>query len=189
MTLSAVALSSRALLKIGAYPINGFDDDTTEAEISGALYAPVRDALLSAHPWSFATAQMELAQLETPPIADYQYAYQLPTDFLRALSCGGQGSGRGMEYRIAQQALHADADIVTLTYIFRPDELAWPPFFDSVLIARLAAEFCLPITESASRAQLLYDLADDEFKRAKQIDSQQDTPRRIEDFTLVEARY
>jgi hypothetical protein len=42
--------------------------------------------------------------------------------------------------------------------------------------------------ESTSRAELLYKLAENEFRRARLVDAQQDTPQRFEDFTLVEAR-
>ena len=77
---------------------------------------------------------------------------------------------------------------MVLTYIFRSRESEFPPFFDTALIARLAAEFCIPITDSASRADVLMKLAENEFRRAKTIDSQQDTPIHIDDFALVEAR-
>jgi hypothetical protein len=56
------------------------------------------------------------------------------------------------------------------------------------LVARLAAEFCLPLTENSSRAERLSRLADAELKVAKLVDSQQDTPPRVEDFTLIQAR-
>ncbi len=84
--------------------------------------------------------------------------------------------------------MHTDADAVTLTYIFRPEEEEFPPYFDSVLIARLSAEFCIPVTENTSRAETLYRLADQEFQRARQIDAQQDSPVQIEDFSLIKAR-
>ena len=96
MALSALDIASRALLKLGAQSINGFDDGSTEAELANALYAPVRDAMLSAYPWSFATTQGTLARLATAPIADFSYAYQLPDGFLRALSAGLEGRGRGV---------------------------------------------------------------------------------------------
>lgn len=188
MPLNDVALCSRALMRIGCKPIASFADGTAESEIAGALYAPVRDALLSAYGWSFATGQVELTQLTEAPVADYQYAYALPNDFLRALSAGGFGRGRGLDYRIARNVLHSDADAVLLTYIFLPDESEFPPFFAQALMTRLAAEFTIPLTESTSRAEVLYKLADDEFRRAKQIDAQQDTPSRIESFPLVDVR-
>jgi len=188
MSLSDVALASRALIRIGAAPIESFEDGTAESEIAGALFAPVRDALLSSYSWSFAMGQVALVQLETPPLADYNYAFALPNDFLRAISAGTGGRGRGLNFRIARNALHTDADSVMLSYIFRPAEEEFPPYFDSVLIARLAAEFCIPVTEGTSRAEAMFRLAEIEFSRARQIDAQQDTPTRIEDFSLINAR-
>lgn len=188
MALTPIALCSRALIKLGARPIASFVEGTVESQVAAALFPSVRDALISAHPWSFASAQTALARLAAPPVADHRNAFQLPADFLRALSVGTSGRGRGAEYRIAESTLQTDLDEVVLSYIFRPDESAFPPFFDAALIAALAAEFCLPVTESTSRAELLYKLADGEFRRARLIDAQQDTPGRVEDFTLVEVR-
>lgn len=48
--------------------------------------------------------------------------------------------------------------------------------------------FQIPITDSTSRAEAHYRIADKEYERARQIDAQQDTPGKIEDFTLIKAR-
>ncbi len=188
MALNDVALCSRALIRIGAAPITSFADGTAESEIAGALFAPVRDALLSSYTWTFAMGQANLTPLVDAPLADYQKAFALPNDFLRAISAGSGGRGRGMHYRIARGALHTNAENVTLTYIFRPEEEEFPPFFDIALITRLSAEFCIPITESTNRADAMIRMADYEFARARQIDAQQDSPNRIEDFTLIDVR-
>lgn len=188
MALTRTELVNRALVKIAAAPIGDFADGTAESVVAATLYPSTRDALLSAHPWSFATAQRALPRRAGRPVADYEYAYQLPADFLRALSAGGAGDGRGLDYRIVENRLHTDAPEVVLTYIFRPAEQAFPPFFDQALIARLAAEFCLPITESTTRAEALQKLAEDEVKRARLVDAQQDQPARLEGFSLVGVR-
>lgn len=188
MALTGIALCSRALLKIGATAIASFDEGTAEAEVAANLYPPLRDALLSAHPWSFATGQASLPRLAAEPVADFANAFQLPSDFLRVLSAGTSGRGRGILYRIVENRLHTDMDEVVLTYVFRPDERTFPPFFDQALIAALAAEFCLPLTESTSRAEYLAKIAEEQFRRAKTIDGQQAVPRAIEDFPLVEVR-
>jgi hypothetical protein len=188
MSLTSLALCSRALLRLGAQPIASLTEGTAEAEVAANLYPGLRDAVLSAHPWSFATGQADLPRLLATPHADFAHAFQLPTDFLRALSAGTAGRGRGIAYRLHEDRLHADAQAVTLTYIFRPDESAFPPFFAAALVARLAAEFCLPLTESASRAEILFRLAEQELRQARQVDSQQDTPRAIEGFPLVDVR-
>ena len=188
MALSALVLCSRALLRIGAQPIASFEEGTAEAEVAASLYPAARDALLAAHPWSFATGQMVLPRLLDVPVADMTYAFQLPPRCLRVLSAGSGRRGRGLEYRLMERRLHADAPSVTLTYIFRPEEALFPPHFAQALVSRLAAEFCIPLTESTSRAELLQRLAGSDFRDARLADSQQATPRAIEDFPLISVR-
>ncbi len=188
MALNDIGLCSRALVRLGAAPITSFNDETAESEIAGVLYAPVRDALLSAYPWTFAMGQLKLTKLNDAPIADYQNAFQLPLDYLRAISAGSNDRGRGLNYRIARGQLHTNTEDATLTYIFRPEEEEFPPFFDMALITRLTAEFCIPVTESTSRSDVFYRLAKDEFARARQVDAQQDSPNRLENFNLINVR-
>ena len=187
MALSALALCSRALLKIGAQPIASLEEGTAEAEVAANLYPGTRDALLSCHPRSFATGQMELNRLVATPVADLANAFQLPGDLLRVISAGS-GRGRGVVYRIQEGRLHADPEQLVLTYVFRPAESAFPPFFAAALVARLAAEFCLPLTENTARAEMLHRLAEGELRQARLADSQQATPRSIDDFPLLRVR-
>ena len=188
MTISAISLCSRALLKIGAGGITSFTDGTAEAEVAANLYPSIRDAMLSSYPWSFALAQTSLPRLLEPPASDFAYAYALPSDFLRVISAGDESKGKGMNYRIIEKQLHTNREHVVLTYIFRQLEENFPPFFENALIARLASEFCLPLTESTSRAEFLLKQADSEFKQARLIDSQQNIPKSIDNFSLVEVR-
>ncbi|MFO1112560.1 MAG: hypothetical protein U1E35_01330, partial [Rhodospirillales bacterium] len=103
MALSQIDLCSRALLKVGARTITSFEEGTAEAEVAASLYPTVRDATLSAHPWNFATAQMNLSKLATPPIADFANAFQIPADCIRVLSAGTAGRSQGITYKIVQR--------------------------------------------------------------------------------------
>ncbi|PZW50441.1 tail tube protein [Humitalea rosea] len=188
MALSALVLCSRALLKLGAAPVASLEEGTAEAEVAANLYPHVRDSMLSVHPWSFATGQSTLPRLVARPVADFDAAFQLPSGFLRALSAGTSGAGRGLRYRIHENRLHANAQAVTLTYVFRPEESDFPPFFADALVARLAAEFCLPLTEASSRAEALHRLADQALRTARLADSQQATAKSFDNFPLIAAR-
>lgn len=188
MALSDIALCSRALLMIGATSIASFDEGTAEAEVAANLYPSVRDAVLSSHPWNFALRQVWLARLVATPTADFGNAYQLPGDCLRTLSAGANARSRGLPFRVVGDTLHSDSDEVVLTYVARVDEAYFPAFFSQALIARLAAEFCLPLTESTSRAEFLYRLAEDEGRRARLADAQEDSAPAFQDFALVEVR-
>ena len=97
-------------------------------------------------------------------------------------------SGAASDLKIARGALHTNASAVVLTYVFRPEEEEFPPYFDQALIARLSAEFTIPVTENTSRAEAHFRIAEQEFERARQIDAQQDSPNRIENFSLIDVR-
>ncbi len=188
MALNSIEFCSSALIKLGADTISSFEDGTAEAKVAARLYPLVRDGMLSVHRWSFAAKQIGLVRLASAPVTEFAYAYQLPNDFLNAWSAGGHGRGRGLVYQLVNRQLHTNAASVVLTYTFRPSEGDFPAYFVPALVTRLAAEFCLPLTEDAARADRFTRLADDELKLAKLVDSQQDTPGKVEDFTLIEAR-
>lgn len=189
MVMTAIEICSTALVKLGASPIASFAEGTAESEIAARLYPITRDGLLAAYPWSFTIAQTALGAETAAPAADYAYSYALPADCLRVLSAGIGKAGRGLDYRVQGSKLLADAQSLTLTYQRTVPESQFPAFFTAVLIARLAAELCLPLTEGTGRAESLYQLAAAELRVARLLDSQQSTPRRVEDFTLIEARY
>lgn len=189
MAMSRIDLCSRALLKIGANVIGSLNEGTAEADVASNLYDYVRDALLSAHPWHFATTQRKLAALSHEAIGDHANVFALPADCLRVLSAGPVGKDAGLVYRLLNRRLHTDASEVALTYVFRAAEADFPPFFDKVLIAHLAAEFCIPLTDSTSRWESLRKAAESELGQARLINAQEVTTPRIDDFVLVETRF
>lgn len=188
MPSSLVDLCATALLKIGARPIASLDEATSEAECARRLYPVVRDALLTVHPWSFTLAQAELTAEAAPPLADFAHAFALPPDHLRTISVGTGGRGRGLVYRVQGMLILTDAESITLTYQRRAPEEEFPAFFVQLLVTRLAAEFCVPLTEGTSRALELHRLAEAELRLARLVDSQQATPQRVDDFSLIAAR-
>ena len=188
MNYTAISLSSRALVKLGASDIASFNEATTEAKVAAQLYDPTLEGLLAQYPWRFALAQSTLNRLAQNPTADYQYAYQLPNNLIRILSAGNGYKSSGLNYKIVKERLYTNAEHVVISYIFRPSEDLFPPFFVSALIAKLAAEFCLPLTESTTRTDYMLKLADEELKAAKLADSQQSVPSCFQDFSLIEVR-
>ena len=188
MSDTAITLCSKALIKIGAKSITSFEEDTAEAEVANQLYEPTLQNLLASYPWRFALTQKTLARLAENPISDYQYAYQLPNDCVRVLSAGQYVKSSGLNYKIVGQKLYTNAATAILNYIHRPEENTFPTFFVDALVGKLAAEFCLPLTENSSRTDFLTRQANELFARAKLIDAQQDIPTGITNFSLIGAR-
>jgi len=188
MSFTSIDICSHALVKLGANSISSFQEETTEAHIAGQLYTVVLESLLASYPWRFALKQAKLARLTDTPKADYRYAYALPNDCLRVLSAGHSARGKGLAYRIVRKQLQTDSDQVILTYICRPIEADFPPFFTEALVAKLAADFCLPLTESTARTDYLRKLAAEAVQTARLVDSQQAVPQAFQDFSLIEVR-
>ena len=188
MPMTAVELCATALLKIGAQPIASFADESVEAECARRLHPLTRNALLSAHPWSFTLAQTELTPEPAAPVADFAHSFALPADHLGTVSVGAGRRGRGLVYRVQGGRILCDAGTITLTYQRIVDEAELPAFFVQLLVTHLAAELCVPLTESTGRAMELFRLAEAELRLARLIDSQQGTPQRVDDFTLIAAR-
>ncbi|MEM9470098.1 MAG: hypothetical protein AAF988_08035 [Pseudomonadota bacterium] len=187
MALTDIELCSKALIRLGAKPITSFTEGSAEAEIAGALYETCKFALLSSYPWSFATKQSNLTESSEEPIDGYSHAFDLPADFLRSISIGNAHE-KASKFYMVNGLLNSNQSEVLLTYIYTQSEDNFPPFFDAALILKLAAEFSIPVTESTSRTETLYKLADQEIAKVRLIDAQQDTPNRLRHFNLIDVR-
>ena len=160
---------------------------TAEAEIARALFPTILDGLLVAHPWGFSLRQALIEPEEVNSFDGYAYAFAMPADALRTVSARGTGH-RNCVYRVFGTHILSDEPHLNLTYQRRPETDSFPAHFVQALTARLAAEFCLPITESSSRAEVLQKLASVELRLARLVDSQQSSARSIDDYTLIEVR-
>jgi len=191
MALSDVAICARALVMIGAAPISSFEEDVAEAEIARMLYPAVRDGMLAGYPWRFAGRGCWLSRLAGEDVAtspkDGSHLFALPRDFIRLLSLENEG-GKIARFELRDQAVLVASDSAHLSYVARLPEGSFPAWFDMALMARLAAEFCLPLTESSTRAEYLFKRAEDQLREARLADAQQSTPHAIDDFSLISAR-
>ena len=185
MALTAIQIASQALVRLGALPISDFAEPVLEARTAAALYPTLRDTLIAGHAWRFATADAELDPADEAPLPGFAHVFRLPADFLNVLAVEG---GRETAWRISGGKLHAHPAAVQLAYLFRADEAEFPPWFADALAAALAAAFCLPVTENASRAEALARLAETALRRARRIDALHDPAPAPARFPLIEVR-
>ncbi|MFI3241497.1 MAG: hypothetical protein R3Y43_02905 [Alphaproteobacteria bacterium] len=188
MAYTDIDICSNALIRIGGSSISSFEESTAEAEVAKNLYSIIKNSLISSYPWNFALRQQKLNKLEEAPIADFQYAYFLPTDCLRVISAGYDNRTRGLSYVISENKLYSNVNDIVIQYVASVEEESMPSFFVEMLIGKLASDFCLSLTESTSRAEFLLKRFEDDFKRAKLIDAQQSTTKTFEDFSLIDVR-
>ncbi|MCM1294114.1 MAG: hypothetical protein NC311_00950 [Muribaculaceae bacterium] len=171
--LTKIDLCSMALLKIGEEPIQSWMDDTATAKLCRTLFDTVTDALLAAHPWRFAARQYDLTRNTDGDCL-------IPPDVLRILRCPGE---------IIGNRIICNTEKISIMAITRVAPDAFPSFFVSLSVAKLAMELCIPLTGDQTVFRMLASLYESELQSARFIDSTTSQCREIENFSLINARF
>jgi len=193
---SVVEICNLALRQLGARRITSLGDSTEEARASNDVYERLRDDLLRAHPWNFATVRTSLAALSTAPSWGYDNAFQIPVDSLRILevssnrggSYGGTGATSAWEIESSTIVSNLPAPL-NIKYIKREED---PNVFDSKFINTLAAYIAWQLAERLTQSNTKRDLAkqtyQEQFRIAKFVDAQESTPKQLEDGSWLDSR-
>ena len=177
---TALDICSRALILIGADPISSFDDGTTEATVAVNMYEDVAQSALVNTRWRFATNQKVLNQLTDAPSGRYDLAYQLPSDLLMLHAV--TVNDNLIDYQMYGDKVFADTstqDVVIADYSFRANEETWPSYFTLAVEFSLAIIFATSIARDANLASLMTARAEATMAKARTMDSQQQTTRKL----------
>jgi hypothetical protein len=182
-------ICSRALILIGAEPISSFDDGTTEALVCVNLYEDVAQSALCNTRWRFSTNQATLNQLTDAPTGRYDLAYQLPSNLLmlHAITV----NDNLVDYQVYGDKVYADTsttDTVISDYTFRADEQNWPSYFTLAVEFSLSVILATSIARDASLASLMTQRSDAAMAKARSLDSQQQTTRKLETSRFITSR-
>lgn len=179
-----------ALLKVGATKISNLTDGSPNANFMNIRYEQVRDSALQRHPWNFAIKRTQLAQLASTPAIKFDFEYQLPTDYLRAVTVSDNDQGQGVvDHRVEGGKILTSSDQCWLVYISRiTDPNAMQPLFREYLSALLAREAAMGIANSNTLSELMREEAERAERRARGADSQSDMPPRLPVGTWISSR-
>lgn len=137
------------------------------------LYPFVRDNLLECHPWYWASTLATLTLDEdNPPAWGYEYAYFLPTDFLRLCEFETDGIEFAIEAhpKFGKRLLTNETE-VNVRYVWAVrNVLVFPQFFVEALARQLAVELLYPLTGGKDQIKVLYQAADKALSEAKVLD-------------------
>jgi hypothetical protein len=177
---SAIDIAARALTLIGANPISSFSDVSTEALIANNMYEDVAQASLCQTRWRFATNQAVLNQLANEPTGRFSVAHQLPVDsiMVHAITV----SDLLIIYSIYGDKVFSDSsttDELVADYSFRADEKTWPSYFTLAVEYQLAAIFASSIARDDTLTQVMEAKAERLMAKARNLDSQQQTTRKL----------
>ena len=180
-----VEIANIAMTLLGEDTIISLTSDLGEKERKvNAIYNTTRDSVLRDYPWNFATTQTTLGLLSTAPRYDYDYAYQLPSDFIRMVGIEGN-----VEFKIVGDKLYTNSDNGNITYIKRETD---PAKFDSLFVKAFAAKLAFELSYSLTNSNTLQGTMAAYYKEliidAKRVDSQDETPDSLFNDELTDAR-
>lgn len=187
---SKLDVINEALAQLGVKSISSINEDSDRADKARLFYERVVRAELRRHPWKCAIRRQELVKLnEDAPddIHDWQGVFQLPTDPLciRALNVEGRHDER---WQVEGRTLLSEKGSVTLRYIARVNEGEWDPLLVEVISAKLAAEMAVPLRESRTLAQQLWNIYTRKIEEAGDIDMLEQTSDQMRSNHLTGVR-
>lgn len=155
---SSVDYINRALRLLGGETIISLDpEDSPTAAVAVEIYDPTVREMLAKHPWRFATARIQLAEVveDLPAGSPWTHQYAIPTSTLRLVRTD-QTSARFELFAAptgSQLRMYTDEPVVWADVTRVVDDTLFPPMFAKALVMRLAAELAMPVTRRIDIAQ------------------------------------
>lgn len=195
--ITKVSICNSALVKLGAERITSLEDGTKRAKLCKEQYEKVRNDLLMSHPWNFAIARKELAEVSTfTPAYEYEKAFQIPSDAKRILATslnhqpqiGERHWAVEIDPNTGNKLLLCNDSAVSIKYLKDVDESYFTPAFAELLAHKLALDLGYSMTQSASLSQLLQRQFDEKLKDVRSFDAQEGSVRTVDASDWLLAR-
>ena len=167
---SEIDICNLALLRLGTRSsITALTEGSVEANACSLVYFLLRDTLLAAHPWNFATRRVGLADLGAPP-DQWRHRYAYPSDCLHARTIQPpQGHVNVVPFEVsgdvdaggnAIKVILCDVPAAELVYTAKiTTPLLFPPHFIEALSWMIAAELANALSGDDNLAQNAMQMA------------------------------
>ena len=177
MAVTQIKICNLALAKIGAARISDITQDTKSAILLNSIYELIRDQVLRAHPWNFATKRATISPNASTPDFEYDYTYDLPNDCLKVLDTYPDN----IEHVIEGRTILTNEETLDLKYIYQnTDESLWDSCFANAFAARLAQELAYSMTQSSTLVEQMKADYKNSLAEARAMDGTEGTLKGLE---------
>lgn len=188
-----VSIANRALTKLGSSRILLLTDGSAGAQVMNSMFDSVFDAELRRHNWKFALARTSLPALATAPAWGYEYAYQLPADYLRLVQVNDfyvRGLKQKTPWSVEAGQLLTDYPApLKVRYIRRVDNFGLlDPLFVEVLACKLAMEAAETLTQSGQKREMAHKEYEWSVSEAVRLDAIENPPDELQWGSWIDSR-
>lgn len=190
-------LLNGSLSLIGASRISDIDDGSVNANHCKVFYPPLLDNCLRSAHWNFATGRAVLSPDVVPPLFEFAFSYQLPSDYLKMREYNGGTVNMSSlvlweglwlrRYVIEGQKLLSNEATPNIVYTRRESNPnLWAPDFYQMIMHWLGSFLANAIPKDGKKADSLLSAALKEFRpSALAADGQEGTttPYLVDDLT------
>ena len=155
-----------ALRMIGSYQKQGEGDtgetrdSTTTYEVASRSFAQAITEVFGNNSFNFNTKRVSLTGTSSTEFSDFDYEYDLPSDYNTSSVIEKDNDFLVTNYRFANEKLYSDESTLNLTYTFIPlfegSSFEVPPFLKSLVTLHMAQNMSLAISGSTERHALFY---------------------------------
>lgn len=189
---STVDICNSALNMLGGATIISLTENSKNGRLCNQRYEPVRDAIFRSHPWNCLIQRIDLAANTETPNFQWKFQFTLPSDCLRVLRTENSNFSNEEQYRIEGRNLLTNQSTIKIQYVAKiTDTTKYDTLLIETISARLAAELCYPITQSATLMDRMFALYDAKIKEARFADATEgssDDDNRLQAGDFINAR-
>ncbi|MEO4045236.1 hypothetical protein AAFN47_26895 [Hoeflea sp. CAU 1731] len=159
--LTHLDVVNAACARIGAEPIEDFDDDLGGGQAASLVYEEIVRFNLGIYRFSWATTIRPLSMLtNATPFTGWDYVYELPAERLGPplyitddITCP---DARFSRYTLVGSTVHSDAEALFAAIKFLPDPHLWSATFLSATVTALASDLSYALANDRQGKETLY---------------------------------
>lgn len=155
-------------------------DGSELAAVVGLRWPIVRDAVLEAHPWNFASVRKALVQSAITPAFGWAYQYPFPTTPYCLTVRGTNDENAGWEVgfdEIDGRVVFSNQTTLKIRYTARVENVGiWTPLAVMALTYLLAADLAINVTGQNAKADQYQDRFEKAIPLATNSDSREGSP-------------
>jgi len=180
-----VSIVNQALGFLGANTITALTDNSTEAKLAKTLYADLRDACLEEGDWTFATRGLILPKSSEEVVFGSGALFPLPDYVLRVIEV----NENRRPWVLEERKIVVEGDVCQVLCIVRVTNVnLMSAMFRQGLAARMAWDMALPLTNSKTMHDTMFQLYQQKMDFAKANDGMQGTTKKIRSFRFTDVR-